>query len=97
MELVQFLFGMFLGYYVLSKRLRKIINKSVLWFFTKWHTQTLPLKTKGVLGSSTIDSMGKEFNAPKFESSKTIKGVIVSPEDFERLMANNPELKAREK
>jgi len=97
MDLALYLFGMFLGYCILSKRLRHLIKVIVLWFYRKWRRETLPSNSRPVKGVAPTPSIPEPFNPPIFGSSKDIKGVIVSPEDFERLMNQNKDLREANK
>lgn len=97
MELAEYLFGMFLGYYVLSKWLRHLVNTGILWLYHRWHTPTLGIDSSPPKEVTPTPTMVKDFNPPKTEDRPLVKGIVVDPQEFDRWLRQNPDLKVENK
>ena len=90
---IKFLFGMFIGYYIMSPRLRRFVNRFVVWVFHtgspfKQHSHSVVRPTSIAPEKPTILSRAKPVD--RYASSTNIE---IEDSKLEEWLSNNPELR----
>jgi uncharacterized protein YneF (UPF0154 family) len=95
--LFQYLFGIFIGYYLMSlfttRRLSNFVNRPVIGLVRLAFYRQKQVETSGISFEQKTISAPLINEIQVSELGSYIKGIQISPEQLEKWLQNNPNLK----